>query len=340
MPIATGPPSLPLSLSHAKITLQSGPVNDLHIDDQLPSSVIDHQGTHAAAAIAESTLDASEQAVLVNDRQSLFDVARLGHGHNQAVLTNVQDTILLEDGALHGLHHHAGGRVADEGTLLVQLTGEQIHAQVAVLAGLGRHADADHLTRTALKEQNVANANKVALDGNASAAESRSDMANLLHGTVTHAGGSRRASVSLGDDDLVAFHVVSMVERVQDAVGGTLDSTAEAVVLALVVVVAHVVSDGLVDLDFFLLNGHVCLHGTTTFVFNVVGGVEASAVVSLGQVELRLEGSVVGVASVDVYFDVVSGVAAVDVDVDVNVGGSEFPGCTVPFASELDLGMA
>ena len=80
-------------------------------------------------------------------------------------LLHVKDAVLLEDGAEHGLDDDAGGGVGDEGALLVQLLGEEIHAEVAVLAGGGRGGDADDLAWAVLEHQEVTDADMVARDG-------------------------------------------------------------------------------------------------------------------------------------------------------------------------------
>ena len=169
----------------------------------------------------------------------------------------------------------------------------------------------------------------MALDRDSTAAKARLHEADLLDAALADAGGT--GGFALGDHHLLPVNDITMGvmrERVQDAVSGTLHTTAEAVILTFVVVVAHVSSNWLVDLDFFFLNGYVCLDGTTTFVFDVEGWIDAAAVVSLGDVELRFEGLVVSLAAVVVDFDVVSGVAAVELD--VNVGSLVLRRCTVP----------
>lgn len=331
-------------------------MNDLHINDQLPATIIDDQHTHTAPAVRESTIDPLEQTTLVNNRQTLLDVSRLGHGDDQAVVADVQDTVLLENRAQHGLHDDAGGRVADERALLVQLAREQIHAQIPVLARLRGHADANHLTGAALQQEYVADADEVALDGHAAATEPWLDEAHLFDGPVTYTYRTRGTSstgVAFGDDDFVALDdatsvVVVVGEGVQDAIGRTLHPAAEAVVLAFVVVVAHFVvggGGGIGDFNFFLLHAHVgcgCCYGATAFVFDVVGRVGgAAAVVALGDVELRLEGAGVVVdasVAIDVDFDVVSCVAAVNVDVDVG-GAVVFGGPTVSVRCQLFVGL-
>ena len=87
-----------------------------------------------------------------------------GRGHTSAIL-EVEDTVLLEDRAEHGLDDDARAGVRDERRLLVQLLGEEVDAQVAVLAGRGRSRDADDLAGTALQDQQVADADVVGWDG-------------------------------------------------------------------------------------------------------------------------------------------------------------------------------
>tara|TARA_R110002003_G_scaffold251_8_gene17810 strand:+ start:2846 stop:3040 length:195 start_codon:yes stop_codon:yes gene_type:complete len=48
----------------------------------------------------------------------------------------------------------------------MKLLGEQVNTEVAVLASLGGGGDADDLARAALEDQEIANADVVAGDGN------------------------------------------------------------------------------------------------------------------------------------------------------------------------------
>lgn len=295
-------------------------MNDLHIDNQLPSAIVDDQDAHTASAIGKGTVDSVEQTVLVDNGQPLLDVASLGHADNRASLADVQDTVLLEDRAEHGLHNDRGRGIADERGLLVQLTGEQVYTEVSVLASLGRRGDADDLRGTALEKEYVTNADEVALDGHTAATEAWLDEADLLDGSVTDASGTGGLPC-VRHNHLVTAAILVMVvvmrEGVYDTVSSTLHPAAEAVVLAFVVVVTHVSFDRLVNLDFFLFDGDVGLHWTATFVFEVVSGIDASTVVSLGDVELSFESLVVALAAVVVDFDVIPGVSTVDFDVDV-----------------------
>lgn len=138
-------------------------MNDLHVDSHLGAVVGDDKDTDAATARLESLLEAVPEAALVNDGQVLLDITSLGHGDDVAIL-HVEDAVLLEDRADHGLDHDAGGRVRDERRLLMELLGEEVDTKVAVLASGSRGRDADDLARAALEDQDVAEADVVAGD--------------------------------------------------------------------------------------------------------------------------------------------------------------------------------
>lgn len=102
---------------------------------------------------------------LVNDLQALFDLTGLGHGNEFPVITDVDETVLLEDGSEKGVEHDRGRRVRDNTRLLVKLLGEQVNTEVTMLAGLGRGGDADDLARAVLEDDQITNADVVARDG-------------------------------------------------------------------------------------------------------------------------------------------------------------------------------
>lgn len=77
----------------------------------------------------------------------------------------VKDTVLLQNGSTHGLDNDAGGGVVEGRGLLVELLGEEVDSQVAVLASGGGGGDADDLAGVALKEEDVADPDMVAWDG-------------------------------------------------------------------------------------------------------------------------------------------------------------------------------
>jgi len=140
-------------------------MNDLVVDNELTAVVRENEHTYASTTVVERGRETSVQFTLVEDWQSLLDITGLGHGDDAAVIADVEDTVLLEDGAQHVLDDDRRSRVGDEGGLLVQHLGEQVNTKVAVLAGLGARRDADDLARTTLEDQKVADADVVAGDG-------------------------------------------------------------------------------------------------------------------------------------------------------------------------------
>lgn len=224
---------------HLGIHLQTGAVDDLEVDDELTATVVDDEGTDRAAAISKGITDALEQTTLGDDREALLDIAGLGHGDQAAVITEVQDAVGLVDRAEHGLDNDRGGGVGDEAGLLLQLAGEEVNTQVAVLAGLGGDRDADDLAGAALQDEDVANADEVAGDGDGLAGRATNaglNDADLLADAVAEPG---RATLVTHD-----ILTVVVVEGVEDAVSSTLDAAAERVVVTLVVVVAHLARCG------------------------------------------------------------------------------------------------
>ena len=211
-------------------------MDDLVVDSHLAALVVDDKDTDAAAAVVEAVGETAKEAALVKDGQALLDVTGLGHGDNVAVVTDVKDTVLLEDRAEHVLDNNRGARVADEGRLLVQLLGEEVHTKVAVLTSLSRGGDADDLARTALQDQQVADPDVVAGDGdgvgNHVARGSRAENSRL--GLLAGSGGGDFAVTDdnvLVDDAVgaavVVVLVVSAVDGVKNLVRGAVESVAE-----------------------------------------------------------------------------------------------------------------
>jgi hypothetical protein len=290
-------------------------VDDLVVNNQLTAPIVDHQCSNTPPAVCESGIDLAIEPTLVDDSDTLLNITSLGHADDQAIRTHIKNAVLLVDRAEHALDIDAGLRIAHEGALFLKLTSEEIDTQVSVLACLGRRGDADDLAWTPLKDDEIANADELAgdRDGVGWEAAARLDKADLLADTFSHAAWT---TFLFFDDHLLSL----MTERVRDALSSALEATAEGVVFALVVVVTHVVAAGLVDFDVFLFDSDF-FSRSATFVFHVVGGVDAAAVVALSPVELGLEGLVSCLSAVDVDFDflIVSATAAFDVDVDFGV---------------------
>lgn len=236
-------------------------MDDLEVDDKLTTTVVDDEGTDGATAVGEGITDALEQAALGDDRQALLDITGLGHGNDLAVITEVEDAVGLVDGAKHGLNNHRGRGVGDEAGLFLQLAGEQVDTEVAVLASLGGDGDTDHLAGTALQDEDVTDADEVAGDGDGLAGDTAVaglHNADLLTNALAEAG-----RATLVNDDLLT---VMVVEGVQDTLSSALNAAAEGVVVTLVVVVAHLARCGSYVTDSSSLDLDVGLGG------RVVGG--------------------------------------------------------------------
>jgi len=145
-----------------------GEVNDLVVNGQLLSVVVDDQDTDGARASTESLLETAPEMTLVDDLEAILDLAGLRHGDEFAVVTDVDETVLLEDGADHGVEDDVRGGVGHNARFLVELLGEQVDTEVTVLAGLGGGRDADDLARTVLEDHEIADADVVAGDGEGS----------------------------------------------------------------------------------------------------------------------------------------------------------------------------
>lgn len=204
--------------------LEAGAVDDLHVNSHLATVVGDNEDTNGAATRLKGLLEPGPERGLVNDGKILLDVTSLGHGDDGAIL-HVEDAVLLEDGAEHGLDHNAGGRVRDERGLLMELLGEEVDTEVAVLASSRAGADADDLARAALQHQEVAEADVVAGNGD-SVGEVLSTTSRGRAGTVTV-------------DIDVHVGVVLMAAGVGDPVTELVEALAEGVVVTVLVVVTH-----------------------------------------------------------------------------------------------------
>ncbi|KAB8072158.1 hypothetical protein BDV29DRAFT_7325 [Aspergillus leporis] len=236
--------------------LQTGSVDHLVVHNELTAAIVDDQGTHATTTLLEGLTDAAEEVALGHDRDTLLDITGLGHG-NDLTLTEVEDAVGLVDRTQHGLNDNRGGGVGDEAGLFLQLTGEEVNAEVAVLAGLGRDGDTDNLAGAALEDQNIANADEVAGDRDGlgvvatATAAARLNDTDILTDAITD---TNWTAIVSNDDILTVVMMVIMImmmimvmERVHDAVGSAFHTTTEGVVFTVVVVVAHLACWGMVN---------------------------------------------------------------------------------------------
>lgn len=142
-----------------------GEVDDLVVDSELLAAIRNDKHTNGARATAESLLETRPEVTLVNDAETLLDLTSLGHGDELAVIADVDETVLLEDGAKERVEDHGGRGVGDDARLLVELLGEEVHTEVTVLAGLRGGGDADDLARAVLEDHQITDADVVAGDG-------------------------------------------------------------------------------------------------------------------------------------------------------------------------------
>jgi CheY-like chemotaxis protein len=140
-------------------------MDDLEVNSQFNTIFSNDKDADAATTIVESLSKAGEEVALVEDGETLLDIAALGHGDNTAILADVKNTVLLEDRTKHVLNDDRWRWVGDEARLLMELLGEEVNTEVTVLASLRGGGDTDDLARTALKNQEIANADVVAGDG-------------------------------------------------------------------------------------------------------------------------------------------------------------------------------
>jgi len=83
-------------------------MDDLVVNGKLTSIIVDDKNSDAATSVVERLGKAIKKAALVKDREALLDITSLGHGNDLAVVTDIQDTVLLEDGTEHVLDNNRG----------------------------------------------------------------------------------------------------------------------------------------------------------------------------------------------------------------------------------------
>jgi hypothetical protein len=139
----------------------------------------------------------------------------------------IKNTVLLEDGTQHSLDDDTWAWVGDEGGLFVQLLGEEVDTQVAVLAGGRGGSNADDLARTTLQDEEIAEANVVAGNGDSV-------------GSVGRLGGRTGRCWARGaysNVNLLPVYMVMMIVMMvvmvtsRQAVGSTVEAVAEGVIV-------------------------------------------------------------------------------------------------------------
>lgn len=150
---------------HEKCLQLVSQVGNLVVDGELLSVVGDDEDANGSGTTAESLLELGEEVTLVNNLEALLDLSGLGHGDELTVVTDIDETVLLEDWTQKGVEDDRWGWVRDNTWLLVQLLGEEVNTKVTMLTSLGGGGDADDLAWAVLKDDKVTNADVVAWDG-------------------------------------------------------------------------------------------------------------------------------------------------------------------------------
>lgn len=227
----------------------------------------------------------------------MLDVPSLGHGDDTAIITDIKNTVLLKDRAKHVVDNDRWSRVRYETRLFVKLLSEEVDSKVTVLARLSRRGDPDDLAWTTLEDQKISNADVVAWDGDGIGSPSTLDKANTL--TNPTADSARTALLVLNDYLLTVMTVMMGMEWMEDTVGSLFQPLAERVIVTVVVVITHFGSrwwiNGCFSFYFdFLLRSSGAAFGFypklfnrccgSTLVFDVVGWLDASAVLAFSNV--------------------------------------------------------
>lgn len=264
-------------------------MDNLVVNDELSATVFNDQGSDTAATIVEGARNLGVETTLVNDGQTLLDITSLSHADDATVVSQIKDSVLLEDRTEHTLNDHRWLRVADKRRLFMELSGKEVNTKIPVLTSLTRLRDSNDLAWSALQDQEVSDSDEVAGNGDSvtRTSTSRLDVSDRFDHTISD---SSRAAVFLDDHAVSVVVVVMMVEWVEDAVGSTLDASSEAVIFSLVVVVAHFVSGFFVDGNFsygvFLNYNVVCSSWSDALVFNIVVGLNSATVIAFSDVNL------------------------------------------------------
>jgi len=161
-------------------------MGNLVVDSELLSVVGDDENADGSGTTSESLLELREEVSLVNDLETLLDLSGLGHGNELTIVTDVDETVLLEDWAEEGVENDRWRWVRDNTWLFVQLLGEEVNTEVTMLSGLSGSCDANDLAWAVLEDDQVSDADVVARDGEGVLGDGvdRRDVGSLLVGVV------------------------------------------------------------------------------------------------------------------------------------------------------------
>lgn len=78
-------------------------MDKFEVNGQLLSMIIDNKYSDRARSFSESFSDLIVKVALVDDTEALFDFARLSHADQSAIISDVNESVLLEDRSQKGV---------------------------------------------------------------------------------------------------------------------------------------------------------------------------------------------------------------------------------------------
>lgn len=78
-------------------------MDDLVVNNEFATTVIDNKGSDTASTIIEGSGDLVVETTLINNREALLNITALSHTDDSAILSQIKDSVLLEDRSEHAL---------------------------------------------------------------------------------------------------------------------------------------------------------------------------------------------------------------------------------------------
>ncbi|KAF3161273.1 hypothetical protein TWF225_009511 [Orbilia oligospora] len=209
----------------------------LEVNNELLVAIADDKDTDGTWGSDVGLVDLLGETTLGNNGDSRLDLTAVGDSDQGAVLTSVDDLVLLEGWGHHVVEDNGWGWVSDNAVLLNQLVGEKVNTEVSVLASGRGGGDADDLAWALLEDDQVTDTDVVAWDSEVSADSAGSDSSLWLGGNDL-----------LGDSNVNVREGVSLlglgVVRLSNVGLGSLNWVEEFINLAAEVLSVVVVTGG------------------------------------------------------------------------------------------------
>jgi hypothetical protein len=137
----------------------------LEVNNELLVTIADDEDTDGTGGSDVGLVDLLGKTTLGDDGDSGLDLTAVGDSDQGAILTSIDDLVLLEGWGHHVVEDNGWGWVSDDTVLLNQLVGEEVNTEVSVLASGGRGGDADDLAWALLEDDQITDTDVVAWDG-------------------------------------------------------------------------------------------------------------------------------------------------------------------------------